>query len=71
MADTIQLAVTGMTCGGCERAVTRALQQLPGVQAVEASHQDERVRVTYDTAQVDEAALRARIEAAGYQVIAR
>jgi copper chaperone CopZ len=68
MAETIQLAVTGMTCGGCERAVTRALQQLPGVQAVEASHQDERVRVTYDAAQVDEAALRARIEAAGYQV---
>jgi copper chaperone len=68
MAETIQLVVTGMTCGGCEQAVTRALQQLPGVDAVSASHRDNRVQVTYDAARVDPAALRERIHAAGYEV---
>jgi copper chaperone CopZ len=35
MADATQLVT--MTCGGCERAVTRALPQLPGVQATRTS----------------------------------
>ncbi len=69
MATTVQLTVTGMTCGGCENAVTRAVGQLPGVQAVTASHGANRVEVTFDPARLTEATVRERIVALGYAVV--
>ena len=33
MSQDVTLSVTGMTCGGCENAVQRAVGQLPGVSA--------------------------------------
>jgi copper chaperone CopZ len=65
---TITLRVTGMTCGGCENAVKRAVGRLPGVASVEASHLEQRVVVTVDEAQTGPDAVRARIETLGYQV---
>ena len=41
MMETITLKVTGMTCGGCENAVKRALARLEGVGDVTASHADD------------------------------
>ena len=63
---TLTLTVTGMTCGGCENAVKRALAKLPGVAAVSASHQEQRVTVSYDAAQVTPEAIAAKINALGY-----
>ncbi len=60
--------VTGMTCGGCENAVKRAVGQLPGVSTVNASHQQERVDVDFDPAKVDLGAIRQKIEKLGYRV---
>ena len=40
MSITRRFDVTGMTCGGCERALGRAVSRLPGVQDVSASHAD-------------------------------
>jgi len=37
MAGTLTLKVTGMTCGHCVAAVTKALQKVPGVEGVEVS----------------------------------
>ena len=68
--NSIDFHVTGMTCGGCENAVTRALQQLPGVESVTASHAANRVAVTFDSARVTRAQLADRIEALGYRVAA-
>jgi copper chaperone len=68
MADHMTLTVTGMTCGGCENAIKRALSMLPGVSDVSASHRDNRVTLSYDPQKVDLAAITKRIEAAGYQV---
>jgi copper chaperone CopZ len=65
---TETLRVTGMTCGGCENAVKRAVGMLGGVSEVSASHKDERVDVSYDPAQVDLAAIKAKIEKLGYRV---
>jgi len=48
MPDTLSLHVTGMTCGGCENAVRRAVTRIDGALDVSASHQDERVQVTGD-----------------------
>ncbi len=68
MSDTLQLTVTGMTCGGCENAVKRALGQLQGVEGVTASHQANLVGVTFDASQVTPALLKQKIEALGYAV---
>ncbi|MGE0392259.1 MAG: heavy-metal-associated domain-containing protein [Vicinamibacterales bacterium] len=66
MTQTITLNVSGMTCGGCENAVRRALGRLAGVDAVEASHTAERVTVTFDDARVTVAQLRDGITELGY-----
>jgi copper chaperone CopZ len=68
MPDTIQLKVTGMTCAGCEAAVSRALQKLPGVDAVHASHAAAEVGVTFDASRVTPAEIAGRIAALGYEV---
>lgn len=65
---TLTLRVTGMTCGGCEKAVTRAVGQLEGVSDVAASHQEERVQVTFDEAKVSREAIEAKITRLGYRV---
>ena len=66
---TQTLHVTGMTCGGCENAVKRAVGKMPGVASVEASHEDQRVTLTFDPAQVDLEAVKAKIAGLGYQVV--
>ncbi len=68
MSEKVQLTVTGMTCGGCEHAVKRALQQLPGVHEVLASHLANEVNVTFDEATVTPQTIRERIETLGYSV---
>jgi copper chaperone len=68
--DQLTLTVTGMSCGGCEKAVTRALSGLAGVSNVSASHRDSRVTLTYDPSQVDLGTIAKRVEDAGY-VVAR
>jgi copper chaperone len=68
MAEELTLTVTGMTCGGCENAVKRAVSSLGGVKNVTASHRENRVTLTYDPSLVDRAAIAKRIEDAGYAV---
>jgi copper ion binding protein len=70
MNETLTLRVTGMTCGGCENAVQRAVGQLDGVAEVAASHKAEEVVVTYDAARVGREAIAAKIQRMGYQVVA-
>jgi copper chaperone len=68
MAETLQLTVTGMTCGGCEHAVTHTLKQVKGVQDVKASHAASLVDVTFDEATVTPEVIRTTIEGLGYAV---
>jgi copper chaperone len=68
LMEQIILTVTGMTCGGCENAVKRALSRLDGINTVTASHADNRVVVDYDSAKVNRAAMSDAIHKAGYQV---
>ena len=44
--QSIELAVSGMTCEGCARAVTRVLGNVPGVAAAKVDLAAGRVRVT-------------------------
>ena len=66
--NTLTLNVTGMTCGGCENSVKRALGRIDGVTEVTASHADKTVVVTLDPAKVSETQVRERIAACGFTV---
>ncbi len=68
MASEATLPVTGMTCGGCENAVKRAVGALAGVSAVTASHQSNEVSVTYDADRISRDQIAAKITSLGYEV---
>ena len=68
MATVLTLPVQGMSCGGCEHAVTRAVGAMPGVTAVTASHTDAQVVVTYDPALVTPTDITQKIGRLGYTV---
>ncbi|MDB5796261.1 MAG: copper chaperone [Paucimonas sp.] len=60
-----ELIVEGMTCGGCVRRVTRAIQSLDGGADVHVDLSSKTVRVDSTTAL---SGIRYAIESAGYQV---
>jgi copper chaperone len=62
--------VVGMTCGHCVSAVTEEVSQVPGVTAVDVELASGGLTVTSDSP-VDDAAVRAAVEEAGYQVAGR
>jgi copper chaperone len=64
----IQVAVEGMTCGGCENSVKGAIAKVEGVQMASATHVDKYALAGYDAVTPDTAALRAAITTAGYTV---
>jgi copper chaperone len=68
--EQLTLHVTGMTCGGCENAVKRAVSRIDGVAAVNASHQDNRVVVEFDASRANRSEIEAAITKAGYHVAA-
>ena len=58
-----KLEVTGMTCMHCVGAVTKALQQVPGVESAEVSLEANQAVVTGDA---DAQALIAAVKEEGY-----
>ncbi|TFV53246.1 copper chaperone [Blastococcus sp. TF02A-35] len=59
-----------MTCGHCVTAVTEEVSQVPGVTAVDVDLATGGLTVTSEQP-VDEAAVRAAVEEAGYEVSGR
>ncbi|MEV0572437.1 heavy-metal-associated domain-containing protein [Micrococcus luteus KDCGSN] len=68
MATTTEYQVTGMTCGHCEGSVRAEVSQVPGVTGVEVSAQTGQLTVTGET-QVDDAAVIAAVDEAGYTAV--
>lgn len=68
MSTVLTLPVEGMTCGGCENAVKRAVGAMPGVSAVSASHKDHQVVVTFDPAQTSAGDIEGKIDRLGYRI---
>ena len=66
----INLKVEGITCGGCEKSIQKALLAHAGVAAATASHTTGTVEIEYDDATVNQHALAQAIEAAGFDVVA-
>ena len=59
--------VTGMTCAHCALSVREEVEEVAGVRAVDVDLTSGRMVVTGD---VDDAAVRAAVEEAGYEVAA-
>ena len=64
---TATYTVTGMTCGHCVSAVTEEVTAVPGVTGVDVDLASGRLTVTSD-APVDESAVRAAVDEAGYDL---
>lgn len=67
--NELTLQVEGMTCTGCEQRLGVALRRLDGVREAQANHQTGEVRVRFDEASTDEAAVKERVVVAGYEVV--
>lgn len=66
--QTVQLAITGMTCANCATTITRALKKVDGVLDVSVNFASEHATVTA-TVSVSRDALIAAVERAGYGVV--
>ena len=67
MSETITYSVPGMTCDHCKHAVTTELSGVEGVASVDVDLGTKIVTVNGDS--LDDAALRAAIEEAGYEAV--
>ena len=65
--STASYTVVGMTCGHCVNAVTEEVSVVPGVTTVDVDLASGGLTVT-STEPVDDDAVRAAVEEAGYQV---
>ena len=65
--STATYTVVGMTCGHCVNSVTEEVSQVPGVTDVNVDLATGGLTVTSE-ADVDDGAVRAAVEEAGYQV---
>ncbi len=65
--STATYTVIGMTCGHCVNAVTEEVTALPGVTGVDVDLASGRLTVTSE-APVDDDAVRAAVDEAGYEV---
>lgn len=63
------ISVTGMSCNGCEQNVESALQNLDGVNRVDADHEANTVDLVLEDGISDDD-VNAAIEQAGYDVVA-
>ena len=59
--------VQGMTCGHCVSSVTEEVQEIPGVERVDVVLETGSVTVA-STRPLDDTAVRAAVEEAGYQL---
>jgi len=68
MSQTRTYTVTGMTCGHCVASVTEEVREVAGVENVDVVLETGQLTVTAGTTGIDDAAVRAAVEEAGYQL---
>lgn len=65
-AEQLTYSVPGVSCGHCRAAITSEVEHVAGVTAVDVALDAKRVTVV--GSDLDDAAIRAAIDAAGYDV---
>ncbi len=66
MQTELQYTVPGMSCGSCKAAITEDVREVSGVQAIDVDLEAKSVTVRGEN--VEDAAVRAAIAEAGYEV---
>jgi len=66
--QTVTLGISGMTCGGCVRSVSKVLNTLEGVVKSDVSLEKRLAVVDYDPAKLGVDQLKRAITEAGYEV---
>lgn len=66
--STTEYQVTGMTCSHCEMAIRDEVSRIPGVEGIDVSAQSGKL-VVQSSAPVDEGAVLAAVDEAGYQAV--
>ncbi len=66
--QTATLNISGMTCGGCVRSVSKVLNAMDGVAKSEVSLEERRAVVDFDPDKVGVEQLKRAIVEAGYEV---
>lgn len=64
--ETTTIKVGGMSCGGCVKNVTGALESLDGVQKAEVSLEQAQAVVSFDGTKLQRADLMQAVEDAGF-----
>ena len=64
----LELPVRGLHCAGCERSLEAAVRRLDGVITAKADRMTERLFVELLPGRADAAAIRRRVEEAGFEV---
>ncbi len=64
--QTLTLNISGMTCGGCVKSVTKVLEALDGVTKAEVSLENASATITYDADKIQPTALIEAVEDAGF-----
>jgi copper chaperone len=67
-ATELTYTVPGVSCGHCRTAITEEVEDVPGVSEVDVDLESKLVRVRGSG--VDDAAVRAAIDEAGYEIAA-
>ena len=65
---TSEYQVTGMTCGHCEMSIREEVSQIPGVDEIRVSAQTGKLVVS-STSALDDAAVLAAVDEAGYSAV--
>jgi len=68
MTESVLLAVSGMKCGGCESNVKNKLGEIEGISSVEASSQENTVKVEFESEKVNIETISQAITDAGFVV---
>ncbi|MBL8056320.1 MAG: copper-translocating P-type ATPase, partial [Anaerolineales bacterium] len=67
-AKHLTLPVTGMTCANCAATIERNVRKLSGIELANVNLASEKLTVAFDPALLDEHAIIARVQKAGYGV---
>jgi copper chaperone len=65
MTETVSYSVPGISCGHCRAAITAEVTAVPGVETIEIDLDSKLVKI--NGCNLDDAALIAAIDEAGYQ----
>ena len=67
--QNVTIKISGMSCGGCTSSVTKALEQIDGVSAVDVTLEPGQATVEFDEAKTNLATLNTAVEDAGFDVV--